>query len=299
MIKNKVLVTGGLGYIGSHTVVELIKGGYEVVIIDDLSNSQLFTLDNIEKITGIRPEFHKIDISNKEKVFEFFKSENNIDVIIYFAAFKAVDESVIKLLKYFRNNLSSLINMLVCMETFGVSNIVFSTSATVYGEPDVLPVKEDNFFKTSMSAYGSPEQKREKILGEVSDTDSVSAISLRHFNPVSAHESSLPVELPIGKSNNLTPFITQTASRISEKLTLYSNDNNLHEDTCTLDYKAAVEIAKAYVKSCDHLLNVVVKKNYELFNKGTGNGISMIEIMEAFEKYNKIKFNYTILYHWK
>lgn len=299
MSKNKVLVTGGLGFIGSHTVVELIKGGYEVVIIDDLCNSRVFSLDNIEKITGIRPEFHGIDISNKEKLFEFFKSENNIDVIIYFGVFKAIEESVIKPFKFFRNNLSSLINLLVCMETFGICNILFSSSAKVYGEPDVLPVKEGNSFQTSMSAYGSPKKKRKEILEKVSDTDSVSAISLRHFNPVDAHDSSLAGALPIGKSNNLTPFIAQTASRISEKLTLYRNDDNIYDCTCTLDYKAAVEIAEAYVKSCDHLLNVVVKKNYELFNKGRRNGISMIEIMEAFEKYNKIKFNYTILYHWK
>jgi len=299
MVKRKILVTGGLGFIGSHTSMELIKAGYDVVIIDDLSNSQIFTLDNIEKITGIRPGFHEIDISNKEKLFEFFKSENNIDVIIYFGVFKAVEESVIKPLKYFRNNLSSLINLLVCMETFGICNILFSSSATGYGEPDVLLVKEDNSFQTSMSAYGSHKKKRKEILEKVSDTDSVSAISLRHFNPVNAHDSSLPGALPISKSNNLMPFIIQTASRISEKLTLYCNEDNIHDCTCTLDYKAAVEIAKAYVKSSDHLLNVVVKKNYELFNKGTGNGISMIEIMEAFEKYNKIKFNYTILYHWK
>jgi UDP-glucose 4-epimerase len=290
MIKNKVLVTGGLGYIGSHTVVELIKGGYEVVIIDDLSNSQLFTLDNIEKITGIRPEFHKIDISNKEKVFEFFKSENNIDVIIYFAAFKAVEKSVIKPFKFFRNNLSSLINLLVCMETFGICNILFSSSAKVYGEPDVLLVKEGNSFQTSMSAYGSPKKKRKEILEKVSDTDSVSAISLRHFNPVSAQESSLHVELPI-------PFITQIASRISEKLTIYGSDYNTTKGTYIRYYKPTVEIAIAHVKSCDHLLNVLVKKNYEKFNIGTVTGISMIEINEVFEKHDKIKLNYTIIYH--
>src|SRR5665647_732629 len=197
MVKRKILVTGGLGFIGSHTSMELIKAGYDVVIIDDLSNSQIFTLDNIEKITGIRPGFHEIDISNKEKLFEFFKSENNIDVIIYFGVFKAVEESVIKPLKYFRNNLSSLINLLVCMETFGICNILFSSSATGYGEPDVLLVKEDNSFQTSMSAYGSHKKKRKEILEKVSDTDSVSAISLRHFNPVNAHDSSLPGALPV------------------------------------------------------------------------------------------------------
>jgi len=299
MVKKKILVTGGLGYIGSHTSVELIKAGYDVVIIDDLSNSQLFILNNIEKISGSRPTFYQLDMADKEKLVEFFTIEKSIDAVIHFAASKVVGESIQKPLKYFRNNLSSLINLLVCMETFGICNILFSSSAKVYGEPDVLPVKEGNSFQTSMSAYGSPKIKRKVILEKMSDTDSVSAISLRHFNPVDVHDSSLPGALPIGKSNNLTPFIAQTASRIIEKLTLYNNDDNIHDCTCTLDYKAAVEIANAYVKSCDHLLNVVVKKNYELFNKGTGNGISMIEIMEAFEKYNKIKFNYTILYHWK
>jgi len=270
--------------------VELIKGGYEVVIIDDLSNSQLFTLDNIEKTTGIRPGFYEIDISHKEKLLEFFKSEKNIEAIIYFAAFKEAEESEIKPLKYFRTNLSSLINLLVCMETFGVSNIVFSTSATVYGEPDVLPVKEGNSFKKSLPAYGSTRQIGEEILGKVSDIDSVNAISVRHFNPVNAHDSSLPVELPI-------PFITQIASRISEKLTIYGSDYNTTESTYIRYYKPTMEIAKAHVKSCDHLLNVVVKKNYEKFNISTVTGISMIEINEAFEKYDKIKLNYTIIYH--
>lgn len=294
MDKKKILVTGGLGFIGSHTVVELIKEGYEVVIIDDLSNSQLFILDNIEKITGIVPAFTEMDIKDEEKLLSFFQSEENIDAIIHFAASKAVGESIVKPLKYFRNNLYSLINLLDGMEMYGIKNIVFSSSATVYGEPDELPVTEDTKLKPALSAYGSTKQMGEDILIKVAATDAIDCISLRYFNPVGADSSALLGELPIGPPNNLMPFVTQTAAGIREQVVVFGNDYDTPDGTCIRDYIHVTDLAKAHVKSCERLLNSTEKNNYEVFNIGTGNGISVLQIIEAFEKYNNIKLNYTV-----
>jgi UDP-glucose 4-epimerase len=293
-MKHKVLVTGGLGFIGSHTAVELINAGYDVVILDDLSNSQLFVLDNIEKITGIRPAFYKVNMQDKENLLSVIATEKNIDAVIHFAAFKAVGESVKQPVKYFRNNLYSLINLLECMDASGIPNIVFSSSATVYGEPDELPVTEETPFKKALSAYGSTKQIGEDMLEKVAATGSIHGISLRYFNPVGAHATALLGELPLGTPNNLLPLVTQVAAGKLEKLTVYGNDYNTTDGTCIRDYIHVVDLAKAHVKSCNRLLAGAMNVNYEVFNIGTGNGISVLQIIEAFEKHNNVKLNYTI-----
>jgi UDP-glucose 4-epimerase len=294
MSKKRILVTGGLGFIGSHTSVALIKAGYDVVIMDDLSNSQLFILDNIEKISGVRPAFYKIDMKEYEKLLDFFKTEKAIDAVIHFAASKAVGESMEKPLKYFRNNIFSLVNLLDAMELQKIRNIVFSSSATVYGDPDELPVTENTALKPALSSYGSTKQMGEDILQKVAATGKIDAIALRYFNPVGADSSALLGELPIGMPNNLMPFVTQVAAGIREKLTVYGNDYDTTDGTCVRDYIHVTDLAEAHVKSCERLLNNKVENNYEVFNIGTGNGISVLEIIEAFDKYNNVKLNYAI-----
>jgi UDP-glucose 4-epimerase len=294
MSKKKILVTGGLGFIGSHTSVELIKAGFEVVILDDLSNSQLFILDNIEKISGVKPAFYKIDMKDNERLRDFFNTEKNIDAVIHFAASKAVGESMYKPLKYFRNNIFSLVNLLEAMEIHEIRNIVFSSSATVYGDPETLPATENTPFQPALSAYGSTKQMGEDILRKVAATGKIDAISLRYFNPVGADSSALLGELPIGTPNNLMPFVTQVAAGIRESLTVFGNDYDTPDGTCVRDYIHVTDLAVAHVKSCHRLLNNAVENNFEVFNIGTGNGISVLEIIEAFEKYNHLKLNYTI-----
>lgn len=294
MKKKKILVTGGLGFIGSHTTVELIKAGFEVVIIDDLSNSQLFILDNIEKISGVKPAFYKIDMKDNEKLSDFFNTEKNIDAVIHFAASKAVGESMYKPLKYFRNNIFSLVNLLDAMEMHEIRNIVFSSSATVYGDPEILPATENTPFQPALSAYGSTKQMGEDILQKVAATGKIDVIALRYFNPVGADSSALLGELPIGTPNNLMPFVTQVAAGIREKLIVFGNDYDTPDGTCIRDYIHVTDLAIAHIKSCERLLNNAVENNFEVFNIGTGNGISVLEIIQAFEKYNNIKLNYTI-----
>jgi UDP-glucose 4-epimerase len=293
-MKHKILVTGGLGFIGSHTAVELIKAGYEVVIIDNLSNSQLFILDNIEKIAGVKPAFHQVNMQDKEKLSRVIAAEKNIAAVIHFAASKAVSESVTNPLKYFRNNLFSLIILLECMDTFGIRNIVFSSSATVYGEPDQLPVTENTTFKPSLSAYGSTKQMGEDILQKVTSTGRLNCIALRYFNPVGAHETALLGELPIGIPNNLMPIVTQVAAGKLKKLTVYGNDYPTPDGSCVRDYIHVVDLAVAHVKSCNRLLNDKPESKYEVFNIGTGNGISVMEIITAFETYNGVKLIYEV-----
>ena len=294
MKKKKILVTGGLGFIGSHTTVELIKAGFEVVIIDDLSNSQLFILDNIEKISGVKPAFYKIDMKDNEKLSDFFNTEKNIDAVIHFAASKAVGESMYKPLKYFRNNIFSLVNLLDAMEMHEIRNIVFSSSATVYGDPEILPATENTPFQPALSAYGSTKQMGEDIFQKVAATGKIDVIALRYFNPVGADSSALLGELPIGTPNNLMPFVTQVAAGIREKLIVFGNDYDTPDGTCIRDYIHVTDLAIAHIKSCERLLNNAVENNFEVFNIGTGNGTSVLEIIQAFEKYNNIKLNYTI-----
>lgn len=293
-MKVKILVTGGLGFIGSHTAVELIQAGYEVVIVDDLSNAQLFILDRIQKISGVKPAFHQVNMQHEDALAKVFATEKNIVCVIHFAASKAVGESVVLPLKYYKNNLLSLINLLECMEQYKVLPIVFSSSATVYGDPEVLPLTEQTIFKPSLSAYGSTKQMGEDMLQKVAAIKNIQAIALRYFNPVGAHHSALIGELPLGKPNNLMPYVTQVAAGKMELLTVYGNDYPTPDGTCIRDYVHVVDLAKAHVKSCERLLQAKAKNNFEAFNIGTGNGISVMELLYAFEKENQVKVNYVI-----
>jgi UDP-glucose 4-epimerase len=291
-VKHKILVTGGLGFIGSHTAVALIEAGYDVVIIDNLSNSALFILDRIEQITGIKPSFYQIDMNDKAQLNTVLAKETNINGVIHFAASKAVGESMELPLKYFRNNLCTLINILEGMEEHQIPSIIFSSSATVYGEPDDLPVTEQSTIKPALSAYGSTKQMGEDILQKVAATGKIKAISLRYFNPVGAHDSALLGELPLGKPNNLMPVITQTVTGKIEQLQVFGNDYNTVDGTCVRDYIHVVDLAKAHVKSCERLLNNQQEQQHEIFNIGTGNGISVMQMITAFEEHNGVKVNY-------
>ena len=293
-MKKKVLVTGGMGYIGSHTVVELLQHGYEVVIADNLSNSQPGVLDRIETITQQRPSFYRIDICDTVALTALFEKEKKIDAVIHFAAYKAVAESVQKPLKYFQNNLVSLLNLLQCMTQFEYTNIVFSSSATVYGDPDKLPVTESMQLKKTLSAYGSTKQMGEDILEKVAVTGIVKVISLRYFNPVGAHSSGLIGELPSGTPNNLMPFVTQTAIGKLQQLTVYGNDYDTPDGSCLRDYIHVVDLAKAHVKSCERLLAKQIDSTYEVFNIGTGISLSVLGVIKVFEEENELKLNYVI-----
>ncbi|MDE3235121.1 MAG: UDP-glucose 4-epimerase GalE [Bacteroidota bacterium] len=294
MFPHKILVTGGLGFIGSHTVVELQQAGYEVIILDDLSNSQLFILDRIKAITGIAPKFYQLNMLEEDKLHQLFLQEENIAAVIHFAAHKAVGESVAEPIKYFHNNLYALINLLRCMEQFGANNLVFSSSATVYGDPDELPIRETTVFKKAMSAYGSTKQMGEEIIEKTCAAKPINAIALRYFNPVGAHNSGLIGELPLGIPNNLMPYITQTAAGIRKQLLVYGNDYDTPDGTCIRDYIHVVDLAKAHVKSCDRLISKNNSEKYETYNIGTGKGYSVMEIINAFEAFNHLQLNYSI-----
>jgi UDP-glucose 4-epimerase len=291
------LVTGGTGYIGSHTAVELINEGYEVIIIDNLSNSQKEVVDGIEKITGVRPIFEDFDICDKARLTQFFEKYNRLEAIIHFAAFKAVGESVNKPTAYYHNNLVSLLNLLDCMVTYKVPNIVFSSSCTVYGQPDVLPVTEQAPIKKAMSPYGNTKQICEEILIDTIEANQakVKAIALRYFNPIGAHPTSLIGELPLGVPQNLVPFITQTAIGIRKELSIFGNDYNTPDGSCIRDYINVVDLAKAHVVAISRLINNKCKNNFEIFNIGTGNGVSVFEIVNSFEKVTGQKLNYKVV----
>jgi UDP-glucose 4-epimerase len=289
----KVLVTGGLGFIGSHTVVELIEQGYEVVIIDNLSNAVIDTLARIKILTGKAPVFYQVDMRDLKTLQEVFESENDIDIVIHFAAFKAVAESVDQPLKYFNNNLLSLLNLLTCMDGRQCTRIVFSSSATVYGDPEELPVKETTAFKTALSAYGSTKQIGEEILQKVSKAGGLHAISLRYFNPVGAHPSGLIGEMPLGKPNNLMPLITKAAKE-STPLTVFGKDYDTPDGSCIRDYIHVCDLAVAHVKSCDRLLKEENKEAFEAFNVGTGKGVSVLELINCFIHTNGINVPYVI-----
>jgi len=288
----KILVTGGTGYIGSHTVVELQQKKHQVVIIDNLSNSTKEVIYSIEKITGILPEFHEIDLCNETLLKQFFSNNKDISGIIHFAAFKAVGESMEQPFKYYHNNLFSLINLLKCMNEQKINNLVFSSSCTVYGQPDILPVKEDAPFKKAFSPYGHTKQICEKIIEQTARTQELKAISLRYFNPIGAHESALIGELPTGIPNNLVPLITQTAIGKRNYLRVFGNDYNTPDGTCIRDYIHVVDIAKAHVTAVERMLNNNKVSTCEFFNLGTGNGFSVLEVIHAFEKVSGVKLNY-------
>lgn len=288
----KILVTGGAGYIGSHTVVELINAGYEVIVVDDFSNSEPKILDQIEKICGKRPAFVELDLCDENKVNEFAKQHKDVDGIIHFAAFKAVGESVQNPLKYYRNNFFSLINIITAFNSS--VKLVFSSSCTVYGQPDVLPVTESAPVKKAESPYGNTKQIAEEILAETcSVTPDLKVIALRYFNPVGAHESALIGELPIGVPQNLIPFITQSAIGKRGPITVFGNDYNTPDGSAIRDYIHVVDLAKAHVAAIKRL-ETGSGNNYEVFNIGTGKGSSVLEIINAFETSTGEKLNYTI-----
>ena len=281
----KILVTGGTGYIGSHTVVELQEAGYEVIIIDDLSNSQREVVDSIEEITGTRPHFEKVDMKDGEALQGVFKKYTDIKAVIHFAALKAVGESVEKPLAYYKNNIYSLIHLLEAMELHGVHTLVFSSSCTVYGEPDELPVTEQSPIKKANSPYGNTKQICEEIMQDYGAThESMNLIALRYFNPIGAHQSALIGELPLGTPNNLIPFITQTAIGIRDELKVFGDTYNTPDGSAIRDYINVVDLAKAHVVAIDRLLEGKNKSGFEVFNLGTGKGYSVLEIINAFEK---------------
>lgn len=283
-MKKNILVTGGLGYIGSHTIVELINEGYHPIVIDNLSNSYISVLDGIKNIVNNEIDFHEIDVRNSSALDSIF-SNNKIDAVIHFAAYKAVGESVKEPLKYYDNNIGGLITLLQVMQKHLCKQIVFSSSCTVYGQPDKLPVTENESIKKANSPYGNTKQIGEEILEENSW---LKTISLRYFNPIGAHQSALIGELPIGIPNNLVPFITQTAAGIREALTIFGNTYNTPDGTCIRDYIHVVDLAKAHVKALNYFNQSF---QFETFNIGTGNGYSVKEIVDSFEKVNNIKLN--------
>ena len=295
-VKNKILLTGGTGYIGSHTAVELIHQGHEVIIVDDLSNSEFQTIKSIGRITGTKPEFHEFDLRDFSSLNTLFK-DNKFDGIIHFAAKKAVGESVDNPLLYYDVNINSMLNLLKLMELNNVSNLVFSSSCTVYGQPSKLPVTEDTPFELAKSPYGHTKQIGEDILRNTTlrTNGQLQALSLRYFNPVGAHPSALIGELPIGIPNNLVPFITQTVAGLRSELKIYGNDYNTPDGTAIRDYIHVVDLAKAHVQAIERMLNNEQKKSYEYFNIGTGKGSSVLEVIQAFERINRTKVPYRVI----
>ncbi len=292
----KILVTGGTGYIGSHTVVALQKEGFEVVIVDNLSNSNIEVLNGIEKITGIRPAFENIDCVDYVSMDRMFEKYKNIDAIIHFAANKAVGESVEKPLMYYRNNLVSLINILQLMPIHKVRSMVFSSSCTVYGQPDVLPVTEQAPIKLAQSPYGNTKQIGEEIIHDTLHANAdLQTIILRYFNPIGAHASAEIGELPNGVPNNLLPFVTQTAIGLRKQLSVFGNDYNTPDGSCIRDYIHVVDLAKAHVIAVKRLLENETKAQIETFNLGTGRGLSVLEIIETFMKVTGVDVPYKIV----
>ena len=292
----KVFVTGGTGYIGSHTVVELQQNGFEVVIADNLCNSNIKLLDGIERITGIRPEFEQIDLADAAKVQDFFSRHQDIVAVIHFAALKAVGESVQKPLEYYRNNLNSLMNVIASMRVFGVKNLVFSSSCTVYGQADVLPVTEQTPRKQAESPYGNTKAMCEDIMRDVAKVEKeMNLLALRYFNPIGAHPSACIGELPNGVPNNLIPYLTQTVAGIREQLSVFGDDYNTPDGSAIRDYIDVVDLARAHVVAIRRLLDGKNATNYEYFNIGTGNGVSVLELIHAFERATGEKVNYKIV----
>lgn len=290
----KILVTGGTGYIGSHTVVELQNAGYDVVIIDNLSNSNREVVDGIEAITGVRPVFVEGDVTDMSILEKTFADNPGIEGVINFAASKAVGESVEKPLTYYRNNLVSLMNLLELMPKYGVKGIVFSSSCTVYGEPDVNPIDETAPIKTATSPYGNTKQISEEIITDyIRSGANVKSVILRYFNPVGAHPSALIGELPNGVPNNLIPYLTQTAAGIRKELTVFGNDYNTPDGSCIRDFIDVVDLAKAHVVAVERMLTKETEQ-IEIFNLGTGRGLSVLELIESFERSTGVKVPYKI-----
>jgi len=292
----KILVTGGLGFIGSHTVVELQNEGFEVVIIDDLSNSSIEVLNGITKITGKTPTFEQFDLKDKIKVQAFFKSNQDIKGIIHFAASKAVGESVENPLMYYENNINTLVYVLQELKELNTANFIFSSSCTVYGQADVMPITESAPIKPAKSPYGNTKQIGEKIIKDTCKVNlNIKAIALRYFNPIGAHPSAEIGELPIGIPQNLVPFITQTGIGMRKQLSVFGDDYPTPDGTCIRDYIHVVDLAKAHVVALKRLLNENNNTNYETFNVGTGKGSSVLEVIKSFEKVSNQKLKYKIV----
>ncbi|BAX78833.1 UDP-glucose 4-epimerase GalE [Labilibaculum antarcticum] len=284
-MSKQILVTGGTGFIGSHTVVELQNSGFEVVIVDNLSNSKVEVLKQIQEISGILPKFEQFDLTDKQKVKDFFQRYPDLDAIIHFAASKAVGESVEKPLMYYNNNLNSLMNIMECMIEYKVPNLVFSSSCTVYGQPDRLPVTEQTPRKEAESPYGNTKTICEDIIRDtIAAYSGLKGIALRYFNPIGAHATAKIGELPLGVPNNLIPFLTQTVAGIRPELSVFGNDYDTPDGSAIRDYIHVVDLAKAHVVAIERLLTNKNKKNYEYFNVGTGNGVSVLEIIKSFER---------------
>lgn len=297
-MKEKILVAGGTGYIGSHTTVELQNAGYEVIIIDDLSNSNIEVLDGIERITGIRPAFVKLDLKDKEATRAALKEHDGIKGVILFAASKAVGESVQQPLKYYRNNITTLINILELMPEFDMKGIVFSSSCTVYGQPDpeFLPVTENAPIKPAMSPYGNTKQINEEIIQDTIHAGApFKSIILRYFNPIGAHPSAEIGELPNGVPQNLIPYLTQTAMGIRKELSVFGDDYDTPDGSCIRDYINVVDLAKAHVIAMDRMLQNKSEEKVEIFNLGTGNGVSVLELINTFEKKTGVKVPHKIV----
>ena len=295
---SRILVTGGTGYIGSHTAVELMQKGYDVTIVDNLSNSSIDVLDGIAEIVGRKPEFANVDCGNFMDLDQVFKQYSDIEGVIHFAASKAVGESVEKPLLYYRNNLGSLVTLLEVMRLHGVKNLVFSSSCTVYGQPDAehLPVDETAPIQKALSPYGNTKQINEEIICDEAHADkTLHATILRYFNPIGAHPSALIGELPNGVPQNLLPFITQTAAGLRPELKVFGNDYNTPDGSCIRDYIYVVDLAKAHVKAIDRMLNAKDRQQVEVFNLGTGTGLSVLTLINEFEAATGVKIPYTIV----
>ena len=290
----KILVTGGCGYIGAHTVVDLLENGYDVISIDDNSRSSTYLLDGIERITGKKIKNYKVDLKNFDETLAVFQENEDIKGIIHFAAYKAVGESVAEPLLYYENNLFSLINILKCVKEFNIPHFVFSSSCTVYGNPDSIPVTESSPVKKAESPYGATKQMGEVIVEDFTKSETCSAILLRYFNPVGAHPSALIGELPLGKPQNLVPAITQFAIGKIKQMTVYGSDYPTRDGSCIRDYIHVCDIAHAHTLALEFLINQKNTKACEIFNLGSGNGVTVLEAINAFEKVSGIKLNYKL-----
>jgi len=295
-MNERILVTGGAGYIGSHTTVELQNAGYEVIIVDNLSNSNIQAIDGIERITNIRPAFEKVDCTDMQGMKTIFDKYENIKGIIHFAASKAVNESVEKPLLYYRNNIVSLINILDLMPKYGIEGLVFSSSCSVYGQPDILPVTEEASLKVALSPYGNTKQINEEIIRDTIHSGvPYKSIILRYFNPIGAHPTAEIGELPNGVPQNIIPYLTQTAIGMRSILSIYGDDYNTPDGSCIRDYIYVVDLAKAHVKALDRILNNTGSDKIEYFNLGTGTGVSVLELIHAFESATGVKVPYKIV----
>jgi UDP-glucose 4-epimerase len=291
----KILVTGGLGFIGSHTVVELQNEGFEVIVVDNLSNTSLSVLDGIQNITGIVPAFEQLDLRDKQKVSDFFNRHTDIEGVIHFAASKAVGESVGNPLLYYENNINVLVYILQELEKKSTANLIFSSSCTVYGQAETMPITEDSSVQTAMSPYGNTKQIGEEIIIDAAKATHINAILLRYFNPIGSHSSAEIGELPLGVPQNLVPFITQTGIGLRQELSVYGNDYPTPDGTAVRDYIHVVDLAKAHVIAMQRLLNKNNVAKVETFNLGTGKGSSVLEVIHAFEKVSGQKLPYKIV----